>query len=310
MPEPTENQPRSPWAVTLAGPTAIGKTKAGIALAKALNGEVISADSRQFFRKMDIGTAKAPLEERDGIEHHMIDIADLTDRVSAGEFAERAVEIARNIVAKGKIPIVVGGSGLYMSALTEGLASLPYDERLRKELNTLHEKQGLPGLLDRLRELDPRAESEIDAQNPMRVMRAMELVSLTSLPLAEVRKLPRAENEFRWIKLGLHTDRKVLYDRINARVDEMIREGLEGEVRSLLAHRDAPPMQTMGYREWFAYFDGEQDFKETVRLIKRNTRRFAKRQITWFGRDEEIAWFTPDDLDGMIAHVKSHLEED
>lgn len=300
---------KKPCLIAIGGPTAAGKTEVGIALAQRLKGEVISADSRQFYKEMTIGTAKPTEREMDGVKHHFIDSLHITHHISAGEFSRQATSVALDIFARGHLPIAVGGSGLYLRALTDGLDDLPGDESLRLELQKIHREKGLKALHRRLEKKDPEAGANIDMENPVRVMRVIELVELTGQNLAEVRSWQRPEPPFHSIKIGLKRDRAKLYEAINMRVDRMIGQGLEAEARKLLPYREHQAMQTVGYREWFPYFDGDYDRDEAIRLIKRNTRRYAKRQMTWFGRDADVMWFDAEDRNGILAHVESRLAE-
>ncbi len=305
----SESPSKKPRLIAIGGPTAVGKTDVGIALARKLNGEVISADSRQFYKEMSIGTAKPTEGEMGGVEHYFIDFLDIAKSMSAGEFSRQATDVAIDIIARGRLPIAVGGSGLYLRALTDGLDDLPADESLRRELQKLHRENGLNALCERLEKIDPIAVTVIDMENPVRVMRAIELVELTGQSLAEVRSKQKSGSPFQSIKIGLKRERAELYEAINARADRMIDQGLEAEARALLPYREYQALQTVGYREWFPYFDGKYDRDEAIRLIKRNTRRYAKRQMTWFGRDTEVTWFDPANVDAIIAHVESRMAE-
>ena len=300
---------KKPCLIAIGGPTAVGKTEVGIALAQRFDGEVISADSRQFYEEMTIGTAKPTESEMEEIKHHFINSLKITNHMSAGEFSRQATAVALDIVARGHVPIAVGGSGLYMRALTDGLDDLPGDESLRLELQKLHLEKGTTALRERLEKIDPKAGTDIDMENPVRVMRAIELVELTGQSLAEVRSRQRPETPFRSIKVGLKKERAELYSAINARVDRMLEQGLEAEARKLLSYRENQALQTVGYREWFPYFNGDYDRDEAIRLIKRNTRRYAKRQMTWFGREADVMWFDAEDLADIIAHVESRMTE-
>lgn len=302
-----ERTAEQPVMVAIGGPTASGKTQVGVALAHALNGEVISTDSRQFYKHLSIGTAKPTPEEMEGVGHHFIDFLEVDRAMSAGEFSRRATEVVMDVVRRGRLPIAVGGSGLYMRALTEGIDDLPADAALRRELMDLHRVQGLDALRQRLQSKDAEALSSIDGDNPVRVMRAIELVELTGEPLRAVRARRPQRPPFRSIKIGLRRDRKELYEAINTRVDRMLDRGLEAEVRSLAHHRDRQALRTVGYREWFPYFDGAYDREEAIRLIKRNTRRYAKRQMTWYGKEKDLSWFDPRDFDAILNHVKTEL---
>jgi tRNA dimethylallyltransferase len=290
--------------VLVCGPTAAGKTKIGVELAKRLGTEVISADSRQFYRELDVGTAKPAKAEMEGITHHFIDSHSIEKPISAGDYAREARPVLEKLLANRQVPLVVGGSGLYIDALLEGLDDLPVDHGLRDELRRVLHDRGHKALLDRLEKEDPSSLKLIDVNNPVRVMRALELVILEGKSLAEIRK-KRGSSPLKYPTVGICVSptREHLYKRINDRVEEMIESGLEQEVRKLIPFRESDVLQTVGYREFFSYFDGKTDRHETIRLIKRNTRRYAKRQMTWFRRKEYLHWTEPEPIERVMALV-------
>jgi len=291
--------------VLICGPTAAGKTELAVELAERFGAEVISADSRQFYRELNIGTAKPRAEELRGIPHYFIDSHSIEDHISAGDFAREASKVLEDILSRHKLPIVVGGSGLYIDALLEGLDDLPVDMELRKELNELFEEKGRQGLLSRLETEDPSALKMIDEKNPMRVIRALELVVLTGKKLEEIRlESKKKEAKYSIIGICLSPAREILYDRINERVDRMIEDGLVEEVRGLIPFKDKEAMQTVGYRELFPYFEEKTSLDEAIRLIKRNSRRYAKRQLTWFRKKEYLHWFNPEQKERMIRFLE------
>ena len=291
----------------ICGPTAAGKTSIGIALCQALNGEVISADSRQFYTEMSIGTAKPAVAEMKGIPHHFIDHCSIDSPITAGEFERQGEQRIQEILNREKLPVVVGGSGLFIRSLMEGLDDLPSDQNLRQELIAQFENEGLPSLLDRLAKYDPDAKRGIDHKNQVRVMRAIELVELSGKPLAELRDQEKNAKDFEPIWIGITPEREVLYERIDQRVDQMMEAGLEAEVRSLVRHRYTDALKTVGYKELFSFFDGDHDLAEAVRLIKRNSRHYAKRQLTWFRKIDGIKWFEPEQVDEVKEYVKSQV---
>lgn len=293
----------------ICGPTAAGKTSVGIFLSQSLNGEVISADSRQFYREMSIGTAKPTHDEMKGIPHHFVDQASIATLLTAGEFERQAEQRISDIISRKKLPIVVGGSGLFIRALIEGLDDLPSSGDLRNELISQFENEGIQALLQRLDAADPDAISSIDRKNQVRVMRAIELVELSGKTLAEIRNQEKKPKEFEPIWIGISPDREVLYERIDARVDQMIQSGLEKEARPLLKFKDSDPLKTVGYRELFSFFDGDYDLAEAIRLIKRNSRHYAKRQLTWFRKIDGIRWFHPEDLGEIKEYLETHLTD-
>ena len=270
----------------IAGPTASGKTALAIEEALRVGGEVISADSRQVYRGLDIGTAKPALEERGGVPHHFIDELDPDEPFSAGAFARAAEDRIADVLARGRVPIVAGGSTLYLRALRDGLASIPAtDPAVRARLNADLERGGLPALLARLRGVDPETAARVDARNPARIVRALEVHESTGVPLSHFHAHPPAPPRFAYRVMLLDPPRDVLYARIDARVEVMMEAGLMEEVRGLLetgVSPDLAPLRTIGYAEVIAHLGGAYGLGETVSLIQRNTRRYAKRQRTYF----------------------------
>lgn len=290
--------------VCVVGPTAIGKTTVGIQLAQHLQTVILSADSRQFYQEMNIGTAKPTFEELAAIPHHFINSHRLTDVYSAGDFERDALQLLEELFVHRDIVLLVGGSGLFVDAVCQGLDDLPQPSPgVRDQLNHLHEHEGLVHLQQRLEKVDPVYYGEVDIQNPQRVIRALEVYESTGLPFSYFRKQQRKKRPFQVRKLGLNTDRVCLYERINTRVDAMMEAGLLDEVKSLLPYRDLPPLQTVGYAELFDYLDGNYTLSEAVSRIKQNTRRYAKRQLTWFRKDPHTVWFEPSDLAGMKSYA-------
>lgn len=265
-----------------------------VRLAKIRNGEVISADSRQFYREMSIGTAKPTAEEMCGIPHHFIGFLSVTENYSAAQFETDADARIREILNRGKTPIIAGGSGLYVKALLEGLDDLPSDPDLRNRLQKLFSEKGLPPLAAELRLLDPAYAAKADTDNPVRVIRALELIKLTGETMDRLHRGANKPLPYTPVKIGLDIPRPELYARIHARADRMRAGGLEEEARSLLVHRDRQALQTVGYREMFDYIDGKYTHDMALEQIKQNTRRYAKRQLTWLRRDPEITWVHPE----------------
>lgn len=298
-----KTKPASARIPVIQGPTASGKTAVAVWLAETFGGEVISADSRQFYREMSIGTAKPDASEMRGIPHHFINSLSVTDAYTAGRFEAEAVALADEIIARGKTPIVAGGSGLYVKAFCEGLDDLPQDDGIRDELKAIFAEKGIEPLQEMMRALDPAYFAEADVQNPVRMMRGIELVRLSGKPIAELRAGQKKPRNFTPVKIGLELPRRELYARIDARVDAMMEAGLAEEARALIGHKDRQALQTVGYRELFAHFEGLTDLERAVELIKRNTRRYAKRQLTWLRNDPEIRMFHPDDREGMARYA-------
>lgn len=290
--------------IVIVGPTGSGKTDLSIRLALHYRAPILSTDSRQVYRGMPIGTAQPTEEQLNTVEHHFIASHDIEDKLSCGEYEVQALACLEKLFAQHDDVVAVGGSGLYVRALCEGMDELPQaDEALRRELERRLADEGIGALAAQLRELDPRYYEEVDRSNPARVVRALEVCLQTGRPYSAQRTGVRRERPFRIIKIGVNLPREVLYDRINRRVDAMVAEGLEAEARRLYPHRELNALQTVGYREFFDCFDGRVTRDEAVELIKRNTRRYAKRQLTWFRRDPEIRWFSPTDDEEMIRYI-------
>lgn len=290
--------------LVIVGPTGCGKTDLSIRLARHYGVPILSTDSRQVYRGMPIGTAQPDSEQLQAAEHHFIASHDLHEELSCGAYEVQALECLRKLFAQHDIVIAVGGSGLYVKALCEGMDDLPQaDAALRNELNERLQKEGLTALAEQLRTLDPVYYESVDRSNPARVLRGLEVCLQTGRPFSEQRTGERRKRDFRIIKVGVTFPREELYARIDRRVDAMLDAGLEAEARALYPYRTLNSLQTVGYRELFDYFDGRITREEAIELIKRNTRRYAKRQLTWFRRDTEIRWFAPDEDDAIIAYA-------
>lgn len=290
--------------VVIVGPTGSGKTDLSIRLARHYRAPILSTDSRQVYRGMPIGTAQPSKEQLEAVEHHFIASHDINDRLNCGAYEVQALDCLEKLFTQHDIVVAVGGSGLYVQALCEGLDDLPQaDEQLRRELEQQLADMGIEALVDRLRELDPDYCEAVDRSNPARVIRALEVCLQTGRPYSALRTGARRERPFRIIKIGVDLPREILYDRINRRVDAMIADGLEQEARHLYPFRALNALQTVGYREFFEYFDGRIPYEQAVELIKRNSRRYAKRQLTWFRRDTQIRWFDPTDAEAMINYI-------
>lgn len=296
--------------IVVVGATASGKTDLSISLARNYNAPIISTDSRQVFKGLPIGTAYPSQEQLQAVEHHFIGERELTENFNCGEYEKQALERLETLFVKHDTVVAVGGSGLYIRALCEGMDELPEaDETLRAELAERLENEGLESLLVQLKELDPEFYEVVDRQNPARVTRALEVCLTSGCKYSQLRKSERKARDFQIVKIGITMPREELYDRINRRVDIMINAGLEAEARAVLPYRDCNSLRTVGYSEMFDYFDGKITFDEAVELIKRNSRRYAKRQTTWFGRDNDIVWFNRGEEEQIIKYIDSQFGE-
>lgn len=276
--------------IVIEGPTASGKTSLAVALAKALNTVVLSADSRQFYQELSIGTAKPSQEEMDGVPHYFIDSHPISSPVSAAQFEAEALNLIEGELASHQKIILVGGSGLFIDALCVGLDPIPTDAATQAVLRKELEENGLEPLLEELKEKDPEFYQQVDKQNPMRILRALEVIRLTDIPFTTWRKNELPKRPFEVIRFVINHPREVLYDRINLRVDLMIETGLIEEVKSVSQYRNLTALQTVGYKEVFDYLDGTIDLPTCIEKIKQHTRNYAKRQLTWFKRHPEAVW--------------------
>jgi tRNA dimethylallyltransferase len=290
--------------VVVAGPTAVGKTKVAIDIAKFLRSQIISADSRQIFRELTIGTAKPSPEELSLVPHYFINSHSITEQYDAATFASEALAQIHTLFKSDKYVVVCGGSGLYLRALIEGLDDIPeVSETIREQLIEQYKIHGLKFLQDQMRTLDPEHLSVLDSENPHRLIRALEVKIATGLSISSFQKKKKIKHDFSVIKIGLELSREQLYERIDLRVDRMIEAGLFEEAKNLLPYKSHRALQTVGYQEIFGYFEGLYDKDEAVRLLKRNSRRYAKRQLTWFKRDVEMKWFSPDNLESIFNYI-------
>jgi len=297
------------YVINVLGPTAIGKTALSIKLAQAFNTEILSADSRQFYKEMSIGTAAPTKAELARAPHHFIQHISIEDDYSVGDFEKEAIAKAEALFSKKDILILVGGSGLYVKSFTEGLDEFPeVDPDIRLELNERLLDNGLEPLKLELKELDPEYYNKIDQDNPHRVIRALEICLETGKTFSSFLNKPKKVRTFKTISIGLTAPREIIYNRINRRVDIMMDEGLLDEAQALYHKRKLNALNTVGYKELFAFFEGRLDLEEAVEEIKKNTRRFAKRQLTWFRKDENIHWFdyeTP--ADEIVDYLRSKM---
>ena len=308
---------QKPVVIFVVGPTAVGKTETTISIAKELNGEIIYADSMQIYKGMDIGTATPTLEEMDGIPHHLVDVVNPDENFSVAEYEKLAKDHIRRILNKGKTPIVSGGTGLYINSLLFDMdfGDAHSNPELRKKYYRTAEVEGNDVLHQHLMKIDPQAALEIHPNNVIKVVRALEINYETGKNVGNFRENPRPVVEYRPIVIALSRKRKDLYERINRRVDLMIEDGLIDEVRTLLEkgyERDSVAFKGLGYKEIIKYIDGEYPLHDAVRILKRNTRRFAKRQLTWFKRYDSLKWFQVDRYEkqqDLLKDIISYINE-
>jgi len=294
--------------VIIAGATATGKTQLAIDVAKHYRTDVISADSRQFFREMQIGTARPTLTEMREVTHHLVGHLSIVQPYHVADFERDALQIANRLFQDKNIVVVAGGSGLYLKALAEGIDEMPaISPIIRQELIALYQQQGLAPLLQELSQMDYAYFQEADKANHQRIIRALEVCRATGKPFSSFRSGKKIQRPFHIIKIGLYREREELYNRINQRVDMMIEEGLKEEALSLIEYRHLNALQTVGYKEIYDWKDGLYDWQECVRLIKQNTRHFAKRQLTWFNRDKEIIWIKPENYQKIIETIDRQI---
>ncbi len=292
--------------LVISGPTAVGKTAVAIALANYFGTEIISADSRQIFKEMSIGTAKPSLLERAAAKHHFIDSHSIHHPYDAATYGREALQLVHQLFTHHQHAIVCGGSGLYIKALIEGFDDIPeVAESIRQDLITGYTAHGITWLQEQLKQLDAALYNTIDIKNPHRLMRALEVKIGTGQSIAFFRKKSKLQHPFTIIKIGIELPRVELYARIDARIDIMLSEGLLEEARALHPFATHQALQTVGYQELFPFFEGQYDEAEAIRLMKRNSRRYAKRQLTWFKRDPEITWFEPHQKPDMINFINS-----
>jgi len=285
--------------IVVAGPTAVGKTAAAIKLAQHYNTAILSADSRQFFKEMSIGTAKPSPAELAAAKHYFIDSHSITESYNVGDFETEGLKILDELFKVHDIVILAGGSGLYIKAICEGFDNLPtVDPGIREHLNKELAERGIGYLQEKLAIGDPAYYAEVDTHNPQRLIRALEVFESTGIPFSSYRTASTRQRPFNIVKTGLNLPREQLYNRINERVDIMVAEGLVKEAENLIPYREANALKTVGYNELFDYFDGKTNMHTAIELIKQHTRQFAKRQLTWFNKDKEIVWANPfeDDL--------------
>lgn len=292
--------------IVITGTTASGKTALSIDLAKKIGGEIISCDSRQFYKELNIGTAKPSKEEMSGIKHHFINNKNILDEYSAGGFEDEAIECIARLHKNNIQPIMVGGSGLYEKAVLQGLDDFPaISDKSKEEVGKLFQKEGLLGLQDALKEKDPTYFDQVDKKNHTRLIRALEVCIETKRAYSSFTHAKIKNRPFSVLKLAIDWEREKLYERINLRVDMMIGNGLLQEAEALHHHKKLKSLQTVGYKEIFAYIEGKLNLEECIEEIKKNSRRYAKKQLTWHKKDETIHWFYPNEVEKITALLKA-----
>lgn len=294
--------------IVIAGPTAVGKTSVAIALARHFQTEILSADSRQFYREMQIGTARPADEEMQGVPHHFSGHLSIQEDYNVSTFEKEALDLLETLFQDHENVIMAGGSGLYIDAVCHGIDELPDpDPQLRKRLKEDYETKGIESLREELQQLDPDYYRVVDINNPKRLMRGIEVCRTTGRRFSEMRTQTPKERPFNTIKIGLTLERNELFQRINQRTEQMVARGLVEEVRALYPYRHLNALNTVGYKEIIRYLDGEISLEQAIEDIKTSTRRYAKRQLTWLRKDREISWFSPFDLQKIIAFIESRI---
>jgi tRNA dimethylallyltransferase len=291
--------------VVIAGPTGVGKTKTGIELAKAFKSEIISADSRQIYKEIPIGTAAPSIDERNGVPHHLVGTRSIFDYYSAFEFEQDALALAEALFLKHDWLFMVGGSMMYIDAFCHGIDELPtIDPKLRQDLMAQLENDGIEAIRLQLKQLDPEFYGQVDLKNPKRVIHALEICLMTGKPYSMLRTSPKKVRPFNIVRIGLNRDRSELYERINQRVMGMMEQGLEQEARALHDFQNLNALNTVGFKELFACFNGEYNIERSIELIQRNSRHYAKKQLSWFNRNQEIRWFHPSATQEMLQLIE------
>jgi len=292
----------------IVGPTAVGKTKISVQLAKHFNTEIISADARQFYREMNIGTAKPSTEELRLVKHHFIGQLSVEQEYSAGDFEKDAIAKLEELFKIHDVVVMTGGSGLFVKAVLHGLDSFPeVSDVVEENLQAFYSSEGLHGLQNLLKDLDPGYYAKVDRNNPQRLLRALAICISAGKPYSSFRRVKPKKRNFTAINVGLIMNREDLYRRIEARVDEMIQQGLLQEAERLREFQMLNALQTVGYKELFDYLNGLNSLENSVELIKQHTRNYAKRQMTWFRKEKNMTWFSPDEVNKIISFIESKI---
>ncbi len=297
--------------IVVLGPTGVGKSEISLHLARYFHSEIISADSRQFFRELSIGTAVPSPEDLKSVPHHFIQCRSIFDYYNVSEYEMEALRLIDQLFQHKNPLILTGGSMLYVDTICKGIDDIPtVDPIIRDEVINWYQLNGIEALQNRLLELDPDYYRIVDLNNPKRLLHAVEICQMTGKSFTSFRKNTIRARPFRIIKIGINQNREILYQRINERVDRMMHSGLLDEAKAVYQHRQLNSLNTVGYKELFSYLDGGCSLDEAIDLIKRNSRKYARKQLTWFRRDLEIAWFEPDQLNEIIACINQKMLED
>jgi tRNA dimethylallyltransferase len=298
------------FLIVICGPTGIGKTQLAIEIAKYVNCEIISADSRQVFREMSIGTAVPSEDELKSVPHHFMQSHSIHDNFNASIFEQEVLDFLEYYFAENDVCIMVGGSGLYINAVCEGIDELPStDMKIRKKWQNLFEEKGLEFLQSHLQKIDPLYYKNVDKENPKRILKAIEIFEMTGKPYSSFLEKDKKPRSFQILKIGLNTDRSRLYDKINKRVDQMLNNGLLDEAISLHPYKNLTPLNTVGYKELFNSFEGKISIDEAHEQIKNHSRAYARRQLSWFRRDKDITWFEPKDIETIKEFIKKSINK-
>lgn len=293
----------------ITGPTAVGKTSLSIQLAKHFNTEIISADSRQIYKELSIGTAKPSLEEQQDIKHHFVDCISIHQPYTAGDFEKEVIKKLDELFVNHQLVIMCGGSGLFIDAVCNGFdEGLISDTETKKKINEEYLEKGIHWLQDEIEKLDPKYFATADISNPHRMMRALEVIRLSGFPFSDFRRNKKKERNFSIIKVLINEDRDVLYNKINLRVDEMMKNGLQKEAENLYEYKNLNALNTVGYKELFEYMDKEHSLEKAIELIKQHSRNYAKRQLTWFNKNSDYEVFSPNDFEKIIAFTEIILQ--
>jgi len=303
---PSDKAPSHKTLIVITGPTAVGKTSLCLDIARRLDIPVINADSRQIYREMRIGTAQPTADEMGGVRHYFVGTLNLSDYYSASMYEQDVLRLLDTLLADSDYALMAGGSMMYIDAVCDGIDDIPtVDDETRQTMKRRLQDEGLEALVEELRQLDPEHYAIVDRKNPRRVVHALEICHMTGRTYTSYRTAKKKQRPFRIVKIGLNREREELYSRINQRVDQMMAQGLLEEARRLYPYRALNALNTVGYKELFEYFEGRWSLQEAVERIKGNTRRYARKQLTWYKKDETIRWFHPDDEKGIIDYIYS-----